>query len=178
MVSANIKQEFINNDNAVLSELYKSQFPKFEHFVLANSGNGEQARDIFQEAFIVLWIKIRSEAFVPRNRSEVNGYLYRVAKNKWLDVLRSNRFKKKITLEEQHDVMVEQQDDRERKFNMVEKGIERLGDKCRDILNRFYFKKESMADIAEAFGWTEASARNNKYRCIQQLRGKMDDLNL
>jgi len=55
-------------------------------------------------------------------------------------------------------------------LELVKEEYERLGDPCRELLNRFYFKKESMREIAAHFSWTEASAKNNKYRCLQRLR--------
>ncbi|HEY0040609.1 MAG TPA: hypothetical protein VGB71_08105, partial [Flavisolibacter sp.] len=52
----------------------------------------------------------------------------------------------------------------------VRENFTKLGNNCRELLNRFYFQKESLRTIALAFQWTEATAKNNKYRCLQQLR--------
>ncbi|MFB6318427.1 RNA polymerase sigma factor [Saccharicrinis sp. FJH54] len=177
MSSRELIEGFKNNATHILSTIYSSQYIKLERYVLANNGNSEQAKDIFQEAFVALWRNIREDRFVPGSESEVNGYLYRIAKNKWLDYLRSVGYKKKTALENQHDVAEEAEGDKEQKYRLVEQGLRKLGEKCRDILSRFYFRKQSMADIADAFGWTEASARNNKYRCIQQLRENLNRLN-
>ena len=48
--------------------------------------------------------------------------------------------------------------------------FEELGENCRELLIRFYYKKESMRTISKYFDWTEGSTRNNKYRCLQTLR--------
>ncbi|MFC0875283.1 RNA polymerase sigma factor [Saccharicrinis sp. FJH2] len=176
MSSRELIEGFKNNETHTLNRIYRSQYVKLERFVLSNNGNRDQAKDVFQEAFVVLWRNIREDTFVPQNISEINGYLYRIAKNKWLDYLRSAEYKKRTILENQHDVTEETAADNEHKFRMVEQGLKKLGEKCRDILSRFYFRKQSMADIADAFGWTEASARNNKYRCIQQLRENLNGI--
>ena len=47
----------------------------------------------------------------------------------------------------------------------------RMGNPCKDVLHRFYFLKQSLSEIAADFSWTEATAKNNKYRCLQKLRG-------
>jgi len=177
MSSWELIEGFKNNETHTLNRIYSNEYVKLERFVLSNNGNRDQAKDVFQEAFVVLWRNIREDVFVPESTSEVNGYLYRIAKNKWLDYLRSAGYKKNTALENQHDVAEETEGDREQKFRMVEQGLKKLGEKCRDILIRFYFRKQSMADIAHAFGWTEASARNNKYRCIQQLRDNLNSIN-
>ena len=48
---------------------------------------------------------------------------------------------------------------------------------CKEVLQRFYFLKQSMADIAAAFSWTDATAKNNKYRCLQKLRSMVQSIN-
>jgi len=176
MSSQKIIERFQTNDSELLTTLYKSEFPKLKRFVMANNGNEDQAKDIFQEAFVVTWENIKKGIFLPRNGSEVNGYLYQVAKNKWIDFVRSVGFKKCVVLENHHDKMEETGEDKEGTFLLVEKGLKTLGDKCRDILRSFYFQKKNMAEIADAFGWTEQTARNNKYRCIQQLRSEINRL--
>lgn len=176
MSSQKIVENFQNNDTRLLGALYKSQFPKLKRFVLANKGSEEQAKDVFQEAFIITWENVRKGVFVPNSNSEINGYLHRVAKNKWIDFVRSAGFKKTTVLENYHDKMEEAEENSEYKFLLIEKGLKTLKEKCRDILKRFYFQKQSMAEIAEDNGWTEQTARNNKYRCIQQLRSEMKRL--
>lgn len=177
MSSQKIIESFLTNDSDFLGLLYKSQFPKLRSYVMANNGDEDQAKDVFQEAFVIAWENIKKGIFIPKSNSEVNGYIYRVAKNKWLDYVRSAVYKKSETLEIQHDKMEEEREDKERELQLIENGLKSLGDKCRDILKRFYYQKESMANIADAFGWTEQTARNNKYRCIQQLRNELNRLN-
>ena len=59
----------------------------------------EEAKDIYQEAFIIVWRNVQLEKFTPGNESEVAGYLFNVAKYKWIDHLRSNHFKKIVYIE-------------------------------------------------------------------------------
>ena len=178
MSSQKIIEGFRTNDSRLLGLIYQSQFPKLKRYVIANNGDEDQAKDVFQEAFVIAWENIKKGIFIPKSNSEVNGYLYRVAKNKWLDYVRSAVYKKSETLQIQHDKMETVREDKEKELQLIENGLNSLGDRCRDILKRFYYRKESMANIADAFGWTEQTARNNKYRCIQKLRNEMDRLNI
>lgn len=177
MTFQKIVESFQTHDSKLLTKLYKSEFPKLRRFVLANNGNEDQAKDIFQEAFVITWGNIKKGTFAPTNNSEVSGYLFRVAKNKWIDFVRSAGFKKNVAFEIHHDRTEENGEDKEQAFLLVEKGLNALADKCRDILRSFYFQKKNMAQIADTFGWTEQTARNNKYRCIQQLRSEIKRLN-
>jgi len=51
------------------------------------------------------------------------------------------------------------------------KAIQKLGDPCRSMLTRFYYFKASIRQLMEEFGYkNEATAKNKKYKCLQQLR--------
>ena len=47
---------------------------------------------------------------------------------------------------------------------------EKLDDKCRNVLDQFYFERKDLATIAAAMGVTEESVRTIKYRCMMKLR--------
>jgi RNA polymerase sigma factor (sigma-70 family) len=162
------------NDAAILRWLYQSQYPKVRKYVLDNNGDEDQAKDLFQEAFVSFWNNVRENKFQPENGSALTGYLYQIAKNKWLDHLRSSQFKKTVVLQADHDREDEPEENDWQQFRtLVAAEIKHLGENCQEILRRFYFAKESMESIAKAFQWTDATARNNKYRCIQRLREKV-----
>lgn len=165
-----------SNEPKVLKWLYQSQYPKIEKYVVANNGDEDQAKDIFQEAFISVWNNVRSDKFIPENGTAVTGYLYQIAKNKWLDHLRSSKYQKTTHLETTHDRSEEEENNSESLQNHMAAEFKKLGENCREILKRFYFQKQTMETIAKAFQWTEATARNNKYRCIQRLKEKVNTL--
>ena len=165
-----------SNEPKVLKWLYQSQYPKIEKYVVANNGDEDQAKDIFQEAFISVWNNVRSDKFIPENGTAVTGYLYQIAKNKWLDYLRSSKHQKTTHLETKPDRSEEEESTSESLQNHLAAEFKKLGENCREILKRFYFQKQTMETIAKAFQWTEATARNNKYRCIQRLKEKVNTL--
>lgn len=162
------------NDEAALQWLYQQNYPKVLQFVLNNSGTAPQAQDIYQEAFIALWRNIRLNRFTPENETAVAGYLFRVAKNKWIDHLRSAQVKYEKPADEHLPEPVDElTEDKQHYIAEVLKELAGLGDNCREILERFYYLKQSLREIAAAMEWTEATARNNKYRCLQRLRDKL-----
>lgn len=166
------------NDTEVLQFLYTSNFPKVETLVLKNSGDHDQAKDLFQEAFIAFWNNIKQDKFSPNNQASLNGYLYTIAKNKWTDYLRSNRYKK--TVSTNNDWVFEKPEDEttalddklenDRLLNKTITAFKHLGQPCKELLTKFYFEKKSMKDIADELELDSASTRNKKYRCMQQLR--------
>lgn len=126
---------------------------------------------------MIVWKNVRLDKFVPNGDTALNGYLYRIAKNKWTDYLRSSEFKKKTSLEESHPrINVNEEDDSEfeneseMRLSKVIKTFKTLGEPCKELLTIFYFEKRSLREIAQHLKIGEASARNKKYRCIEKLR--------
>lgn len=165
------------NDSAVIQYIYVSYYPKIERYVLDNNGTTDDARDVFQEAFVAVWRNLQMDRFEARNETALSGYLYQVARNKWLDQIRSVKNRKTTQLPEGALDQVPDEPVMEPEateyLDKVKTQFASLGEPCRELLKRFYFKKESMREIAAHFSWTEASAKNNKYRCLQKLRNKV-----
>jgi RNA polymerase sigma factor (sigma-70 family) len=161
------------NDDRVLQYIYTSNFSKIEHFVINNNGTDDDAKDIYQEAFLAVWRNIQMDKFIPANDTALSGYIYQIAKNKWIDQLRAKKGKKTVQMmdTDMPDIAVEtSSEDEEDYLSAVKKHFESLGQQCKDLLGMFYYKKQSLREIAAFFSWTEASAKNNKYRCLQRLR--------
>lgn len=93
-MSSNITAVLIKqNDAATLKELYTANFVKVKRYVLKNSGDEQQAKDVYQEAFVAMWRNIKDDKFTAENETAINGYLFQIAKHKWLDYVRSVRYK-------------------------------------------------------------------------------------
>ncbi len=160
------------NDDKVLEALYTANFYKTEAFVLANSGTAEDAKDIYQEAFIAAWQNIKAGRFVPENGASVEAYLFQIAKYKWYDHLKALKKMNTVPVAGEGDLLIEAvyNEEEENYIRKVQEHFKNLGEPCKQVLTLFYFMKQSMAKIAAVFSWTEATAKNNKYRCLQRLR--------
>jgi RNA polymerase sigma factor (sigma-70 family) len=161
------------NDQKALQLLYRNNYPKVEKYVVDNNGTKDEARDVYQEAFIATWRNIQLDKFKADDPSALPGYIFRIAKNKWIDQLRSKKSKPTLSLEEDQVYGIADDgvpDENKDYIDAVKEEYMSLGQKCRDLLNRFYFQKESLREIAVFFNWTEPSAKNNKYRCLEELR--------
>lgn len=164
------------NDTVVLQKLYVETYPKVEVHILRNSGTKDQAKDIFQEAMIALWRAAKEDRFTAQSLDAAKGYLYTIAKNKWIDYLRSSRYKKEISSEKtmtNHTIPDEEVEDTdyELKLEQARNAFKQLGASCKELLSKFYFEKMSLNEIASLLDLDAASARNKKYRCMQKLRG-------
>lgn len=163
-----------DNDEATLKELYRNNYPKVEKLVLNNNGSLEQAKDIFQEAFIAMWKNLKTEKFIPQNASAIEGYLYQIAKNKWLDYLRSAHHKKTVSMDQYSTIIADKTeqsiDGKEEKLEKAKRAFANLKGGCKELLTQFYYEKKALKEIADALQLDPASVRNKKYRCMQKLR--------
>src|SRR5690606_34431903 len=162
-------KRIISDEQAVLKQLYIANYEALERYILQNSGGGDDAKDIYQEAFLAVWRNIQIGRFLPRDEGDFEAYLMRVGKNKWIDELRKQKNRYMVPVDERHEsdvVSDERGEETDDYINAVKKQYKHLGARCRELLGRFYFRKQSLREIAAEFAWTEASAKNNKYRCL------------
>ncbi|WP_282040775.1 RNA polymerase sigma factor [Winogradskyella flava] len=167
-----------DNDSKTLRTIYANNYPKIEALVLKNNGTKDHAKDIYQEAFLAVWQNVKQDKFIPVSESSVNGYLYTIAKNKWMDVLRSQGYKKTIVASQlQHFEIKDEENNgidddilKDKRLEDVMLAFKNLGEACKSLLRKFYFEKKSMNLIAEELSLDSASTRNKKYRCMQKLR--------
>jgi len=134
--------------------------------VTANSGTPDDAQDIFQDALVVLCKKTQSENFVLT--APLKTYLMAIVKNCWLQELRRQ---KKLPAGETTADIAPAETDEEPGFFLAKAAFELLGEKCQQLLIRFYFKKDSFKKIAAELSFSdEKIAKNQKYRCLQKAK--------
>lgn len=155
-----------------LDRLYK-HFPTIKAMVLKHGGNAEDAADIFQEALLVFIEKVKSETF--ELTSTIKTYLYSVCRFMLYDQNRKGG--KETTLENYHDKAVEsdleQHETQEQKFGVLEQVLQELGDKCLEILQRYYYQRQSMQLIADHLGYANVNTvKTQKYKCLERAKKK------
>ncbi len=166
-------QGLAKNNKKAVETIYRENYSVVQSLIINNNGSADDAKDIFQEAMIVLYEKARTADF--ELNCQIRTYLYSVARRLWLKRLQqSNRFTGDIGHTEniapvEEDVEAHAQRDRE--FDMMNLAMDGLGEPCRGLLEAFYIKKQSMQDIAFSFGYTNAeNAKTQKYKCLMRLK--------
>jgi RNA polymerase sigma factor (sigma-70 family) len=163
----------LNNSEIVLKRLYTTYFPMILQLIINNNGNEDDAKDIYQEAIIVLYNKIRSGEF--ELSSKLKTYIYSVCRRLWLKRLSQiNRYGGDIRDFEEYlpvEDEVDDHNDRDIQFNKMENALQLLGEPCKTIMEDFYIQNRSMQEICERFGYTNAdNAKTQKYKCLQRLK--------
>jgi len=142
-------------------------------FILNNNGDEEDAKDVYQEAIIILYNKIKSGDF--ELSSKLKTYIYSVCRRIWLKKL-SQQSKKSNNIDDFEDVIavefdVEQHEAKDLQFEKMGESLLNLGEPCKTIIQDFYINNLSMQDICEKFGYTNTdNAKTQKYKCLQRLK--------
>lgn len=165
-------QGLARNDKRAVEAIYKDNFNTVQALVINNNGSSEDAKDIFQEAMIVLYEKVQVAEF--RLSCQISTFIYSVSRRLWLKrLMLQNRFQ----ISEGHEEIVsvdEEMEEHERRnteFLVMEKAMSGLGEPCKSLLEAFYLQKKSMQEIAQGFGYTNPeNAKNQKYKCLMRLK--------
>lgn len=166
-------QGLARNDKKAVETIYKDNYSMVQSLIINNNGTSDDARDVFQEAMIVLYEKARSGTF--ELHCQIRTYVYSVSRRLWLKRLQqSKRFTGDIGNAESTVPVEEDIEDhlkRDLEFDMMAKAILGLGEPCKSLLEAFYIQKKSMQEIASGFGYTNAeNAKTQKYKCLMRLK--------
>lgn len=156
-----------------LGTLYKMYFPMVLHFIMQNSGTEQEAKDIYQEAIIVLYEHIQEDHF--ELSCKIKTYIYSVCRRLWLKKLaQKSRYVGKIEDFESFIPFTRDDSDAEEKdeqFKVMQVSMQELGEPCRTILEDFFINSLSMQQITDKMGYTNAdNAKNQKYKCLMRLK--------
>jgi RNA polymerase sigma factor (sigma-70 family) len=162
-----------NQDEKALNFIYRSYFPMVQHFITSNSGTEQEAKDIYQEAVIVLYENLQQEEFVLT--CKIKTYLYSVCRRLWLKRLaEKSRYVGKIEDFESFIPFVKEDaeiEERDLQFRVMQQALSQLGEPCRTILEDFFIQGYTMQQITDKMGYTNAdNAKNQKYKCLMRLK--------
>ena len=161
------------NDRSVVEAIYRDNYPMIQAFILNNNGDSDEARDIFQEAMIVIFEKAVSGTF--ELNCLLKTYIYSVCRRLWLKRLQQLQRYGSLIENVEDTVAVEEDLEMHEKnntdFTLMEAAMGKIGEPCKSLLDAYYIQKKNMQEIASEFGYTNAdNAKTQKYKCLMRLK--------
>lgn len=168
-----------NRLNESIKAIYRDHFDSLSWFVLHNSGNRQDAEDVFQEMVVAFIELVQKDKF--RGESSVKTFLFSLNKHIWL-----NELKRRGRAEQRELKYGKAQDKtevdvshfitgREAKIQVMNL-VEQLGETCKKILVMFYYENLPMREILKGLEYeNEQVVRNKKYKCLKQLEKMISD---
>ena len=161
------------NDTIVLQFIYKSFYSNINFFIKKNNGDEDDANDIFQEAIIIIYRKLKGNELIVD--CSFDTYLYSVCRFLWLKELEKRKIEKE-NIQDNHEFNNEIYDDaleiiidKNERYKLYQKHFALLGKDCQKIL-RLYFEKVPLQNIADIMGFkSEKYAKKRKFSCKEYL---------
>lgn len=164
-----IVQGILNNDNGIISEVYKEQFEKINSMVRNFKKLNIDAQDVFQEGLTRAMINVRSGRF--KGDSSFSTYLYSICRNICLKEYNKN---KDVQHTELNNISTDDYSDDFELLQLILKEKDRLDEKCRKIIDlRFGITEDDSGmrfeTIADMLGIKADNARQRFGRCFARL---------
>ena len=166
-------------DNRVLHYIYKNTFNPVKQLILNNAGSENDAEDIFQEALIIIFKKLKEDQkFVLT--SAFTTYIYSISRLLWLKHLRNikkieidplNRdLEEKIEFEPPSPVQ-----DQDLRMAIYQRTLLQIPEDCQNIL-RLTAQDLTSSEIARQLGFrSEGYVRKRRHFCKEYLINKIKE---
>ena len=160
-----------NHDSRILEHVYQAYFPIIEGYVIHHQGSRDEAQDVFQEAMIIVYNKIKADEL--ELSCKFGTYLYAICKNIWLQ--EKKKYKLHAEKLRQQPLMVNDPGPEEDPLlqnhltALFNKHFNHLSEDCQKILN-MYFNDHSVEEIRASMNYKDLHhAADRKYRCKKSL---------
>ena len=157
-------------DSSSIQMMYESHFLKMTKFVEANSGNREDAKDLFQESMFHLFQRLRDRQDLEIQN--LDAYFTGMYRNRWYQNLKVRR-RDRETREQLVEATTVASDEAE--YYAYVQGLRLLGPDCQEVL-RHYVEGRPMSDLAASLQTTVDYAKRKKYLCKEKLKKLALDL--
>lgn len=169
------KQEIIkgikNSDNRIMRHIYRSYFPRISAFIIKNSGKKEDAEDVFQEALISIFRRLKAGDLEIEHGFYT--YLYAICSRLWYKKTKRKDFNvtsvDDVPLSTTEEELVTKVIERTETYRLFQSKLLQMGKDCQQVLG-LHFVKKSFKEIAETMNFaSEEYARRKKYLCKKEL---------
>lgn len=169
-----IIEKIIAGDETILKSFYHQNLPNVKSYILKQGGSVQDTEDIFQDAILLLYLKLRSDKKIIN--TTVNGFFYGICKYLWLNHTRKQRKWNMADILDDHyqddtSLITEQlfQKDRRNLFNTY---FATLQDTTKQLW-QYFFEEKSTQEIVAITGYSENYIRkkkcDTKKRIIQKI---------
>jgi RNA polymerase sigma factor (sigma-70 family) len=162
----------VENDREAQLKIYQLFSPVLYGLCLKYMRNEEDAKDVFQEAFVIAFQKIEQYKF----EGSFEGWIKRIFINKLLETLKKK--KKDVLFVHVFDFEDDVIEEEELDLVPIEQGklleyIQELPDQYRMVFNLFIFEKMKHKEIAKLLEISEGTSKSNLNRAKSILKKRI-----
>lgn len=156
--------------DVALERLYLRNLSSIESLTCQNSGTPEDAKEVLQDALVVVYQSVRKHGF--QLTSKLDTYLYSIAKNIWFKQLRKKKREvETVPIDGQGFLLAAPKSPDSALGEQVMLAIQNMSPQCRKILTMIYVEEKDNNETMRAMEYKSLAAlRNKKSNCLQKLR--------
>lgn len=155
-------------EQEVFQSLFDNYYEAIRNFLYYKSGDIEQAEDLTQEAFLILWKKRESI-----NPEKAKSYLYTIANNLFLNELKHQKVVLRFQQQPVSNVVFESPQfmmEEEEFKHKLEKAISDLPEKNRSVFLMNRVEKMTYKEIADRLGLSVKAVEKRMHKALMELR--------
>jgi RNA polymerase sigma factor (sigma-70 family) len=164
-------------DNPTLEYIYQQCYPMIKDLVIKHSGNHEDAQDIFQDAMVIIYNKVKKNELVLF--CAFKTYLYSICKRLSMKYIEQKRKVGTLNREftEPEEIPAEQivnaYEEEIEKYNFFQQHMLELKEDARKLL-KLYMENYSFKEISTIMGYkSENYAKTRKYAFKEELKRRI-----
>jgi len=167
-----LSRQLKNVDETALNRLYEENFERIYRYILLKVGNQMEAEDLTQQVFLNA---IRSFSTFEDRGMPVSAWLFRIAHNLVVDLLRKKSKRESVSLEDPRVKSVSGEDALdmvERNFNINElrQAVDQLTDAQKEVIHLRFAAELSIGEVARLMGRSEGAVKALQHSAIKALR--------
>ena len=162
-------------DRAAFGALFDHFAPRLKGFIMRSGTGSGQAEEIVQDVMLTVWRK--AEQFDP-TRAQVSGWIYQIARNRQIDVIR----KENRPLPQELGEAPESEPDAshvlgfEQEADHLRQALSRLRPNQRDMIEKAYLGELTHQEISTQTGLPLGTIKSRIRLGLDRLRHDMKDL--
>jgi len=182
-----LKKELNNQETKMLWILYARHSENcIENLCRKYNAEHSIAGDCFFKAFFLVFEKkVRSNKYV---NDSLGGFLFRVSRNIYLKYLEKEKGNQEKLIDYNYlDRLLRNFDNPEdlkqfeldelKRYRAYKKGIEIIGEKCRNLILRFFFDGKKIPELKKEFGFKNKNTTSvRKSECLEELRKIINEI--
>lgn len=163
-------------DRAAFAALFRYYGPRVKSFVMRGGSDAETAQEIAQEAMIMVW---RKAASFDRSRASAATWIYTIARNKRIDLLRRTG-RPPIETEDWLTIFAPENEDADKSvlagqtYTQLKVLMEGLSAEQQLVLRMAFFQDKPHTAIAEELALPLGTVKSRIRLALQKLRQALD----
>ncbi|WP_289297113.1 sigma-70 family RNA polymerase sigma factor [uncultured Reyranella sp.] len=163
-------------DRAAFARLFNHFAPRVKAFIMRGGADAEAAQEVAQEALIMVW---RKAASFDRTRASATTWLYTIARNKRIDLLRRNN-RPAIDVEDWLTVFAPEDEDADKSvlagqtYTRVKELLSGLSPDQLLVIEKAFFEDKTHTAIAEELKLPLGTVKSRIRLALGRLRDALE----